>query len=232
MRLLLAGLVVAAATGCSSPSHTAVNSLLPPAPGAAKSSTDQQVAQAAILNQHDMGSDYVATPFTPDSQDVADDDALNACLGRPSNATHETARSFSPRFTQDFKVIVSDITFFDSSETAQADIAALRDAPRAVSCLRDWLTAQLSRSGGSAQVDVSRIRPPLGGPDIDIVAYRLRILAEAGGETTPLVVDMVTALKGRAKISASFQEWNQPLLVDIQGRAVRAMLDRLTAGGN
>jgi hypothetical protein len=195
-----------------------------------KSGTDQQVAEAAILNQQDMGPDYRATPFTPDAQDAADDAALNACLGRPSTATHETARVFSPRFTKDFQEILGSITFVDSNETAQADIAALRDTPRAVSCFQNWLTTQQSRAGGWAQVEVNQISPPPSGADIDVVAYRLRILAEMDGEAAPYVVDMVSALKGRAMMSATFQDVNQPVPADIQERAVRTMLDRLTVG--
>lgn len=230
IRLLLTGLVMTAAAGCSSPNHTAPTPLPPPAPSEVKSGTDQQVAQAAILNQQDMGPDYRATPFTPDSQNAADDAALNGCLGRPPTATHERARAFSPIFTRDFQAIHGSITFVDSNETAQAVIVALRDTPRAVPCLQNSLTAKLSRSGGSAQVEVSRISPPPGGPDVDVVAYRLRILAEADGERTPLVVDMVSALKGRAEMSVSFQDVNQPLPADIQDRVVRTMLDRLADG--
>jgi hypothetical protein len=230
MKLLLAGFVVAAVAGCSSPHHTSSTPVPPPVPSSVKSRSDQQAAQAAILNQHDMGPDYRVIPFTPNPQNDADHAAFNACLGRPSDATHRTARTFSPTFTQDFQVIVGSITFVDSKETAQQDIAALRDTPKAVSCLHDSMTTQLSRSGGSSQVEVSQLSLSPGGPGIDAVAYRLKILAEADGQRTPLVVDMVNAVKGRAKIDISFQKLNQPLPADIQDRAIRAMLDRLAAG--
>lgn len=228
---LLAGLVVAIAAGCSSPDHAAPTPLPSPVPSAAKGGTDQQVAQAAILNQQDVGPDYRATPFAADSQ-IAAHDALNACLGRPRVATPETARVFSPMFTRDFQVIVASITFVDSNETAQADIAALRDATRAESCLQDSLTALLTSSGGSAQVAVSQIRPPPGGPDVDVVAYRLRILAQAGDHAAPFVVDMVSGLRGRAEMSVDFRDENQPVPAEVEDRTVRAMLDRLGAGGH
>jgi hypothetical protein len=231
IKLLLAAFVVAAAAGCSSPNHTGPTSLPALVPSADKSGTDQQVAQATVLSQQDMGPDYQATPFSPDAQDAADNAAFEACLGRPSTAMHETARAYSPKFTEDFQVILGNIAFADSNETAQGDIAALRDTPRAASCLQNLLTTQLSRSGGSAQVEVSQPSPPPGGPDVEVIAYRLRILAEAGGERTPLVVDVVSALKGRAEMSVSFQDVNQPVPADILDRAVRAMLDRLPTGG-
>jgi hypothetical protein len=178
-----------------------------------------------------MGPDYRATPFTPDPNKAADDAALNACLGRPPAPTHERARAFSPKFTIDYQEIQADITVVDSNETSRADIAPLRDTPRAVLCIKDLLIRQLSREGASAQVDVSRVSPPPGGPDVDVVAYRLKLLASVGDQSTPYVVDMVSAVKGRAKISVDFQNYNQPVPVDIQDRAVRAMLDRLAAGG-
>jgi hypothetical protein len=78
---------------------------------------------------------------------------------------------------------------------------------------------------------VSQVSPPPGGADVDAVAYRLQILADADGQRTPLVVDMVNAVKGRAEIAISFQDLNQPLSAEIQDRAVRTMLDRLTTGG-
>lgn len=231
IRLLLAGLVVATAAGCSSPNHTATAPLPPPVPSTVKSGTDQQVAQAAILNQQDMGPDYRATPFTPDSDDAADDAALSTCLGRPPTATHERARAFSPEFTVDFQVIHASITFVDSNETAQADVAALRDTPKAMPCLKDLLTTQLSRENASAQIEASQISPPPGGPDVDVVAYRLKFLAELDGQRIPYVVDMVSAAKGRAEMSVSFVDFNKPVPADIQDGAVRAMLDRLPAGG-
>lgn len=226
-KLFLAGLVVGAVVGCSSPNRVSPALLPSPVPSVVKSGTDQQVAQAAVLNQQDMGPDYRATSYPPDVQDTADDAAFKACLGRPSAATHDTARAFSPTFTEDFQVIEGSITLVDSTQTAQADIAALRDTPRTVSCFQNLLTTQLSRSGGSAQVEVNQINPPPGGPDGDAVAYRLRILAQAGGQTIPIVMDVVNAVKGRAETSVSLQNFNHPVPADLEDRAVRAMLDRL-----
>ena len=231
IRLLLVGIIVAAAAGCSSPDHAISTPLSSSALSSVKSGTDQQVAQAAILNQQDMGPDYRATPFTPDAQYNADDAAFNACLGRPSSPMHDKAKIFSPTFTEDFQVILGTVTIVDTNDTAQADIAALRDTPKAVSCLHDSMITLLNRSGGSSQVAVSQVSPPPGGADVDAVAYRLQILADADGQRTPLVVDMVNAVKGRAEIAISFQDLNQPLSAEIQDRAVRAMLDRLTTGG-
>src|SRR4051794_6270595 len=60
--LILAGLVMVASAGCSSPNHAAPTPS-PAVPSVVRSGTGQQVAQAAILNEHDMGPDYRATPF-------------------------------------------------------------------------------------------------------------------------------------------------------------------------
>lgn len=239
IRLLLAGLVVAGATGCSSPNHTAPTPLptsvpsVVNSPSSANSGTDQQVAQAAILNQQDMGPDYQATPYTPTADDAADDTTLGTCLGRPPTTTHERARVDSPKFTLDYQVITASIIFADTNETARADIAALRNTPRAMPCLKEILATQLGRENASApQVEVSRISPPPGGPDVDVVAYRLRFIAEVGDQKTPYVVDMVSALKGRAEMSANFVNFNQSVMAEVQDRAVRGMLDRLAAAGH
>jgi hypothetical protein len=231
IRLLLAGLAVVMAAGCSSSNHTSPISSSPPSVASTvKSGTDQQVAQAAIMNQHDMGADYLASPYTPSPQDAADDAAFRACLGQPATAKAETATVFSPIFTMDFKVVLGNITFVDSDKTAQAYIAALHDTPKAVSCLKSSTTEQLSRSGGSAQVEVSPIYPSPGGANVDVIAYRLQILSgENGQDPQPVVVDLVSALKGRAEISVHFQDLNQPVPTDIQDHVVRTMLDRLPA---
>jgi hypothetical protein len=58
--------------------------------------------------------------------------------------------------------------------------------------LHTWLlelAAQLSRSAVGAGRK-NQISLPPGGPDVDIVAHRLRILAEAGVERTPNTVGM------------------------------------------
>lgn len=230
IRLFLVGLAVIVTVGCSSLNHTSTTFLPPPVPSAVKSGTDQQVAQAAIMNQQDMGPDYRATPFTSSPQDAADDAAFHACLGQPATATDETASVFSPVFTLDFKEILGNITFVDSTKTAEAYIAALHDTPKTVSCLKNSMIAQLSRSGGSVQVEVNQINPPPGGANVNVIAYRLRILAAAAGQDPqPLVVDLVSALKGRAEVSVHFDDLNQPVPTDIQARVVRMMLDRLPA---
>lgn len=230
IRLLLAWLAMVAAAGCSSSNHASSTSLSTPFSSALNSGTDQQVAQAAILNRQDMGPDYLAAPFAPGPQDAADDAAFHACLGQPATTTYKTAKVSSSVFTQDFKVVLSDITFADSNKTAQAYITAMRDTPRAMSCLQNSIIAKLTRSGGSAQVQVSQINPPPGGANVNVVAYRLQILAaEDGQDPQPVVVDLVSGCKGRAKISIHFQELNQPVPSDIEDRVVRAMLDRLPA---
>ena len=132
---------------------------------ATKSASDQRLAEAAVLIQQDMGDDYRATPFTPSPRDREYDVALNACLGRPPTATHETARAFSPRFTKgDVQEVLAGVTFVDSKESAQADIAAMSDTTNAIPCLKEAFIAQLRRYSNLAQVDeVSQLSPAPGG---------------------------------------------------------------------
>lgn len=117
------------------------------------------------------------------------------------------------------------MTVVDTLDTAQADLSALADAGRAVPCLRESLLRQYTGRGTPPTVDVSRTAQPPGGTDV--VAYRLRIIAGPPGSELPVILDVVSAVRGRAEVSITFRDVNQPVPADQQDRLVRAVLDRL-----
>jgi len=221
---LLLVVATAVATGCTSTSSPPPAPVPPPA---LHSDADQRVAEQALPTLADLGDGYATSPFTPSADSRVEDATLSSCLGRPPTVEHETARTFSPQFTAgDDRIVLAGITFVDTLETARADLAALDDEPRAAPCLRDSLARQLDAAGGRADdVTVTRIRPAPGGDDV--VAYRL--VVQSG--PLPVVVDLISALVGRAEVSISFQDPAHPVPADLQDRVVRACLDRLAAAG-
>lgn len=201
---------------------TVPNGPLTTIPPAQHSDDDQGMAEQALPMVDDVGPGYRATPFTPSSSSREEDATLNVCLGRPPTVQHETARAFSSNFTiGDARAILVGITFVDAADTARADLGALADLVRAGSCLKESLLRQLRSTG--ATVEVIPIDPPPGGDGV--VAYRLRVVAGP----PPVVFDLVSAVRGRAEVSVSFQDVNQPVPADLQDRLVRLVLDRLPA---
>jgi hypothetical protein len=224
--------LVAALVGCtaSKPGHTIVTGK--PAPSsspttsAAPSAADMRAATVAILKLADVGIKYKQIPYRDTAQAEHDDAALNACIGRPPSALHQTAKVFSKQFSQgDAQTILASITFVDTQRTAQEDLAALR-GQRAKQCIRRSLLAQYERTGGHATVSIASLdpSPTANAPSAN---YRLKVLAQISGGTIPVFVDIVQAIKGRAEVSASFMDVNQPVSFLIEQHAMSAMLGRL-----
>lgn len=218
-RLLLGSVVVLAAAACSGGGTVHDG---PPAnrSTAPHSDDDQRTAERALPGVADVGSGYRASPFTPSTSSREEDATLSACLGRPPTAEHETARAFSSNYALgDARTILVGITFVDSADTARDDLRALADPVRAGSCLKESLLRQLRNT--AATVEVTPIDPPPGGAGV--IAYRSRVVAGP----PPVVLDLVSASRGRAEVSMSFQDVNQPVPVDVQDRLMRLVLDRL-----
>lgn len=94
-------------------------------------------------------------------------------------------------------------------------------------CLRESRLRQYTGPGTPSTVDVSRTAQPPDGADV--VAYRLRVIAGPPGFELPVILDVVSAVRGRAEVSITFRDINQPVPAGQQDRLVRAVLDRLAA---
>jgi hypothetical protein len=208
VRWLVVVAVAALVGGCAAPDPAVT---VPPP--ALHREVDQQAAERAVPTLADVGPGYRTSTFTPSAAAREEDAKLNDCLGRPPTVQHETARAFSPNFSAgDARQILAGVTFVDSTATAAADLAALADRGRAADCLRQSLLRQLGRT---ATVDVNPVEPAPGGPGV--VAWRLRVVAGP----TPVVLDLVSVVRGRAEVSLSFQDVNQPVAADLQDRLVQ-----------
>lgn len=187
---------------------------------------DQKAAEAAVLRQSDVGSGYLSTPYIQPLQSAQDDAELSRCLGRPPAKVHETARAFSPKFSQgDARQVLASVTFVDSPATAMADLEALKSV-KAMPCLKNSLLAQLRRiSVTGEQVDLTRISVSAGEPNI--CAYRFRVVSNAAGQDIPQYLDLVSAVRGRAAVQATFQDVNQTFPKVFEERMMNAMLNRL-----
>jgi hypothetical protein len=185
-----------------------------------------RAAKDAILKQADIGPGYKLTQYQPTAQSEQDDAALNHCIGRPPSPVHQTAKLFSKQFSRgDSLIILASITFVDTEQTAQEDVTALR-GPRAESCIKQSFLDQSKRAGEQASVDVTNLSPSPTG-SAPAANYRIKIFARINGGTIPEFLDIVQAIKGRAEVSVSFQNVNQPVPASIERRAMSAMLGRL-----
>jgi hypothetical protein len=197
-----------------------------PAATASPSLADMRAAKAAILRLADVGPGFKQTPYQPTAQARSDDAALNRCIGRPPSVVHQTAEVFSMQFSRgDSQIILASITFVDSPQTAQQDVAALRGA-RARACVKNSLLVQYRRTDKQATASIGPLRPsPTGtAPSAN---YRIKVLAQISDGTLPVLVDLAQATKGRAEVSAEFMDVNQPVPASLELRAMTVMLDRL-----
>jgi hypothetical protein len=185
-----------------------------------------RAATVAILKLADVGIRYKQTPYRDTAQAEHDDAELNACIGRPPSDLHQTAKVFSKQFSRgDTQTILASITFVDTQRTAQEDLAALRGR-RAEQCISRSFLAQYERTVGHATVSIASLDPS---PTANVPSanYRLKVLAQISGGTIPVFVDIAQAIKGRAEVSASFMDVNQPVSFLIEQHAMSAMLGRL-----
>lgn len=222
-------IVLAACTGSGQSTGSSPTSLNPSQTATVRvspSAADRRAAEYAILKLVDVGSGFVQTPYQPTAQSERDEAALNRCIGRPSATDHQTAVVYSMQFSKgDSEKILASITFVDTDTTAQEDAAALQGA-RGQACTKQSFLEQIAEAGDTATATITPLIPS---PTGDAVSANYRILAQvsAGSDTLPFIVDIVQAVKGRAEISAYFQDVNQSVPASLERRAMTAMLERL-----
>jgi hypothetical protein len=168
----------------------------------------------------------VQTPYQPTAQSERDEAALNRCTGRPSATDYQTAVVYSMQFSKgDGEQISASITFVDTNTNAQEDVAVLRGA-RGQACTKQSFLQQAAAAGGTV---TATIKPLIPSPTGNAESANYRILAQvpAGSDTLPFIIDIVQVLKGRAEISASFQDVNRSVPASLERRVMTAMLERL-----
>jgi hypothetical protein len=232
LRLAYLAILMAVLTACTgngqstrsrpsslNPSQTATVRVTP-------SVADRHSAEHAILKLADLGSGFVQTPYQPTAQSERDEAALNRCIGRPSATDHQTALVYSMQFARgDSEKILASITFVDTNATAQEDVAALQGARGRV-CTKQSFLQQVAEVGDTATATIKPLAPS---PTGDAASANYRILAQvtAGPDTLPFTIDIVQVIKGRAEISASFQDVNQSVPLSLERRVMTAMLEKL-----
>jgi hypothetical protein len=223
--------VLAACTATShstQPKPTAASSSPPPNKSltATPSAVDMRAAEHAILKLTDLGSGFIQTPYQPTAQSGRDQETFNSCIGRPSTTSHQTAVVYSMQFAKgDSEKIYASITFVDTDSTAQEDIAALQDS-RGKTCTKQSFIQQLAEVGDTAAVTTDPLTPsPTGG--VPSANYRIRTQVPVGQDVLPFFVDLAQVTKGRAEVSATFQDVNQPVPASLERRVMAAMLGRL-----
>ena len=227
--LVILMVVLAACSGGRQSTRSEPTSLNPPRTATVQvspSAADRRAAERAILKLADVGPGFVQTQYQPTVQSERDEAALNRCIGRPSATAHQTAVVYSMQFSKgDSEKIFASITFVDTNTTAQEDVAALQ-GERGQACAKQSFLQQVVEAGDTATATIEPLIPsPTGGA----VSANYRILAQvsAGPDTLPFIIDIVQVIKGRAEISASFQDVNQSVAASFERRVMTAMLERL-----
>ncbi len=193
----------------------------PPPEPIQQSVEDRQTAEQALPTSADFDSSFSASPFEPRNA-PEEDSALNNCLGLGPTAVHETARAYSPIFTSGAGTRIQfSITFADSEQKAGSDLAGYMQEG-AGECVRQSFLRQLERTGNPTGVAQSRIAPAPGGEEAS--AFRLVLQPES---SAPRIVDLVTAVRGRAEITATFINVQDPVTEQEEDRLIRLCLDRL-----
>jgi hypothetical protein len=125
----------------------------------------------------------------------------------------------------DDEIISASITFVDTVLDAKEDTVALQ-GPRGERCAIQSFLTQLREQGDASVATIGPLTPSPTGSALS-ANYRIRTQVQAGTETLPFFVDQVQVMKGRAEVSASFQEVNQPVPASLERRVMAAMLGRL-----
>jgi hypothetical protein len=221
--------VLAACTGSKQSARSGPTSLNPPQTATVRvspSPADRRAAEHAILKLTDVGSGFVQTPYQPTAQSERDEAALNRCIGRPSATDRQTAVVYSMQFSKgDSEKILASITFVDTDTSAQEDTAALQGA-RGQACTKQSFLQQIAEAGDTATATIEPLTPS---PTGDATSANYRILAQvmAGPETLPFIMDIVQVIKGRAEVSASFQDVNGSVPASLERHVMTVMLEKL-----
>jgi hypothetical protein len=219
-----AALLAVVTAGCGS--HGAAPASAVPASTTPASAADQRAAEFAILRLADMGPGYRQMRFQPTAQIRQGSVALSRCIGRPPGSVHQTAQAFSEQLSRGSLEILSSIIFVSTRRAAQGDLAAFQ-GPKAPGCLRQSYLTQYERTGGKATASIGPLRPRPASPAAS-ADYRLRVLAQTTtGSKVPVFIDVVRVVRGRAEVTATFQDVNQAVPEAVERRAISAMLGRL-----
>lgn len=195
-------------------------------PRTSTSQVDQKAAKAAVLRQSDVGSAYQEKPYLPSFQAPHDDAIEQRCLGRPPSVTEQTAVAFSPEFTKgDARQVLASVTFVRSSAMATADLNALQSR-KAPACLMKVFTMQLRRAQ-QATPRVVLMRIPFHLDTIAVCEYRFRATVRTVGGDLTQYFDLISAIRGRAEVQATFQDVNRPADHAFEEHVVNAMIQRL-----
>jgi hypothetical protein len=195
-------------------------------PRPSTSPLDQKTANVAVLRRSDVGSGYTEKPYIPSAQTASDDAIEQHCLGRPPTATEQTTLAYSPVFTEgDAKQVLASVTFVRSSIMATDDFDALRSGV-APACLRKIFTMQLRRTlQETPRLDLKRISFSSGNANVCEYRFRVTVGTSAGDLTQYL--DLISAIRGRAEVQATFQNVNAPADHAFEEHVINAMLQRL-----
>ncbi len=179
-----------------------------------------------MLRLKDLGKGFQGLPYMTNPRAGQDEQALSTCLGGPPPRQHETARAFSSQFVRDDgRRVQASVTFADTAERAAADLRDLRGA-KAISCLKDLMIKQLRRLSYELHgIDVVPISPITDLPDV--VAYRFTVVIDVNDQDITQIIDLISAIRGRAEVQATFQDVNEPVESSLESRAMLAMLNRL-----
>jgi len=164
---------------------------------------DKAKARTLLLKPSDLPATWKATPYQRTNEDKAADEALAACLGRPSPATYTTADIDSPDFTLGNAEASSQAQIVRTTEDFKADVAAA-GGPKFLPCAKSILTqavrSQLQAQGASLRsVSVEPLRVPRYGQFS--MGTRTTVKYMVQGQPGSTLIDTILLGKDRIELS-------------------------------
>jgi hypothetical protein len=202
-----------------------------PASAAATPATQSQL-KAIVLQPSDLPPGWKATPYQPDPNSAAEDNALATCVGARNTDSDRVAQANSDDFGLSNASISSSASSYKSQSDLTTDTATLH-SPKLSACFSQEATKQLASSlpaGSKIESASIKITPgSAGGPANVIATGTGTIKVEASGQqvpvyltvafiTGPLIEAEVDAENAGAPVSASVVN---PLVATVANRAAK-----------
>lgn len=192
---------------------------------------DKAKARTLLLKPSDLPATWKATPDQRTAEDKALDEALAACLGRPSPATYNTADIDSPDFTLGNAEASSQTQIVRTIEDFKADVAAA-GGPKYLPCAKGILTQavrrQLQAQGASLQsLSVEPLRVPRYGQFSMGIRTTVKYMIQ--GQAGSTLIDTILLGKDRIELSISLSNADRPFDPALASALVAKLGSRLDA---
>ncbi|MDQ2826859.1 MAG: hypothetical protein M3Y04_07865 [Actinomycetota bacterium] len=191
--------------------------------------TDSGAANTVVIEQADLPAPWKGAAHSADPSEKARALQIATCLGRPDPETTRSAIVYGPDMTLDQAQVSSIATVLNTTDDAQADLAAIRK-PSYGDCVLTSLKADLERQAPGATV-ADLAAAPLDVEQFGDASVGVRLTANVvyGDHTDRLFVDLVYITKDRSTVSLTFFSFTQPFTPTLEQSLVSRVGHRIAA---